>query len=144
MGYMMDTTLKVSFKEYNNFEKFIKEYVINNNNGYVPQEIIDDGDIIDYLYDYKYMDTNCMAICGMYKYGSLAYDALNAYTVMVSHDDDKEDEYAYLEYGEDLFDACEWSGNIDAFDGPQLDCFINANLSDDVLDVEGKYKIIIE
>jgi len=141
MGYMMDTALKMSFREYKNFEEFVRSYVKKINNSYVHVSIIESDEIIDYLFDCEYMDIDCMCITAYCKYGSLAHDILTEYRDSVI-DEEREEEYSYMEIGESIYEYQEWYGMMD--DGPYMDCTVNPNLSGRERVTNGKLKIIID
>lgn len=147
MSYMMDTTLKMTSKEYNKFKQFVNNYVEQNDKiGYVPKEEIESDDVINYLYDYEWMDGDLMCIAGMYKASSIEYEIIEAYikdvNKRIDEDETIEDEFSYVEYGESIFEDIMYMGNCDF--QPEIDLRIDPNLSMNAKDVKDKLKIIIE
>lgn len=114
MSYYIDTTLKMTFGEYNKFVSHCKKYIDDDVKHYyeISNDEIENGEFIDKLFSDFEMNGGCIAINALYKYGSVCQKIIDSYVKEADEDDERYECFGYASIGEEPGDV-EMGGCID-------------------------------
>ena len=142
MGYYINTTIKMTFKEYNKFLKHCKDNITEDDKRLynISSDELDNEEFIDKLFPNFEMDSSSISINESHKYGSGAQRLIDSYIKDVTDDEERYDEIGYVSMGDEIGDI-EFGGCID--DAPFISIDSNMNFNNKILK-PGVLKIIID